>query len=318
MYPHDKYVKAMSSIKAALRAQLSQMMLFLIGASRVGKTTLIRELLDQLPEGYEGKVIHFEAPPKMTSSFTFKPYLLTCLRHLGDPFAALKTNSYSRMTNFDLMDLIVARIRQHGVRLVIVDEADVFASSRSGAQNYENLQFLKSIVNLTGVPHLFVGTPVLGNFMTMEAQVVNRSHVVRLAPYDAENPNHVKIFMQLALDFEKELLVPIDISVKANPYYLFEATNGCVGALKEMLQKLQLVALEHELPTITGPLIQNFSFYDPNEIRKEEIQHFYKKKKAKPPKKQKDDAKAKGGGKAKKSHKPGRRINPEDEVGGDA
>jgi hypothetical protein len=273
-YKHDKYDKALKSLLALVNANLPQFMIFLIGVSRVGKTTLLEDLIKGLSIWKE-MVLRFEAPPKMTTQFTFKPFLLRYLEQLGDPFVDPMIRSYKRMKNYELIQLIVKRIRQRGIRLVIIDEADLFVSVRGASQAYENLQFLKSLVNITGIPHLFAGTPELGEFLSMEGQVINRSHVVSLSPYNPENKAHVKIFLQTLREFEKGLSTPVCLELKNEPTALFQATNGCIGALKELLVRMDAMAIAHDQPIISAELIERFGYYDPDEVRREEIEEFH-------------------------------------------
>jgi len=316
IYQHDKYTKALHSILAVLRADLNQFLIFVIGVSRVGKSTLLQELIERLPESYNGKVIYFETPPKMTAQFSLKPFLLRYLEFLGDPFSTLNYRSYNRMTTHELISLIVKRIKQQGIKLVMIDEADLFVTVRRNMQAFENLQFLKSLTNITGIPHVLAGTPSLGQFLGMEGQVINRSHVVRLAPYSAYNKDHVKIYLQVLREFEQQLKTPIDPELKTNPMPLFVATNGCVGALKELLARMDVLAEEFEQEVITAQLIETCGYYDPDSIREEEIDLFYKQSKHRLVSDHSSAAKKKAKKKtAKKRPKPGRRINPIDDVG---
>lgn len=319
IYPHDKYIKARNSILAVLGADLTQFMIFIIGVSRVGKTTIQEDVIRRVPASWEGKVVRFEAPPKMTPQFTFKPFLLRYLEHLGDPFSVLGNTSYKRMTNYDLIDLIVRRIRQKGVKLVMVDEADLFVTVRGQAQAFENLQFLKSLVNITGIPHIFAGTPALAEFLSMEGQVINRSHVVRLAPYSYHNAEHVKIFIQILNQFEKATETPMDPKLKVDPAVLFKVTNGCVGALRELLIRMDAIARMNKLKLITAELIENFGYDDPDGVRDDEVVLFNQQA----GKQVKVGSKAKGRKCASpketksKRPRPGTRKSHDDKVGGD-
>lgn len=310
---HDKYAKALTTLTAFATAELQQFMVFLIEISRVGKTTLLLELLKRLPSEFRSKVIRFECPPKMTAQFTIKPFLLRYLEHLGDPFSVLRPKSYQRMKNDELINLITQRIKQKGIRLVVIDEADLFVTVRGHAQAYENLQFLKSLVNISGIPHVFAGTPPLAEFLSMEGQIINRSHVIKLSPYNLNDRTHQKIFLQILSRFEKELQLPLSVELKQNPEVLFSATNGCIGALKELLVRIEVLALAHDQKAITEPLIKTFGFHDPDNLRKDEIEDFHKwkpsaKKSPTPPKTPK---------KSRNRGKPGQRNNPIDEVGGE-
>jgi len=324
-YKHANYHRALKTLMALVKADLSQFMIFIIGVSRVGKSTLQRDLIHHLPKEWREKIIRFEAPPKMTSQFTFKPFLLRYLDQLGDPFCMLQLRSYKRMRNHELIDMIVKRIKQKGIRLVIIDEADLFVSVRGLAQAYENLQFLKSLVNITGIPHVFAGTPDLGEFLSMEGQVINRSHVVKLAPYSYENDTHVKIFLQALNVFEKKIQVPISKSLKKDPKLLFKVTNGCIGALKELLVRMEAMAIGHDQDEISPALIEMFGYYDPDDVREEEILDFYGKNTPSKSKKENFGRETlrrcrksnwtKSG--AKHRRKPGKRKHPIDEIGTD-
>ena len=299
-------------------------MIYLIGVSRVGKTTLQEDLIRHLPNDWKQSVVRFEAPPKMTNQFTFKPLLLRYLEQLGDPFVEAMIRSYKRATNYELIQLIVKRIEKKRIRLVIIDEADIFASVRSDSQAYENLQFLKSLVNVTRVPHIFAGTPELGEFLSMEGQVINRSHVITLAPYNGTNKTHVSIFLQALREFEKDLETPVCEKLKEDPAALFKATNGCVGALKELLIRMDAMAIGHEQPTISSELIERFGFFDPDDVRQEEIEEFHStnnKPVADPLKNPSDPGKKKKRewhkGKSRRKRRPGRRKPSSDQVGED-
>ena len=314
---HDKYAKALKSLAALSTANLPQFMVFLIGVSRVGKSTILLDLLNHLPKEFQNKVIRFEAPPKMTSQFTFKPFLLRYLEHLGDPFSKYKPTSYKRKTNDELISLITRRIKQQGIRLIIIDEADLFVTVRGESQAYENLLFLKSLVNITGVTHVFAGTPPLAEFLSMEGQVINRSHVIRLHPYDISNTTHTKIFCQILREFESSLEIPLSAELKQNPSLLFAQTNGCVGALKELLTRLQALASMHKQKEISRKFLELFGYYDPDSLREEEIADFlHPQEKAKdnpaPPKwhSRRSDPSHKG-----RKLRPGKRKNPIDNVG---
>lgn len=312
IYLHDKYLKALNSILAVLGADLTQFMIFIIGVSRVGKTTIQHDLMQRVPASWQGKIVRFEAPPKMTSQFTFKPFLLRYLEHLGDPFSVLSNTSYKRMTNYNLIDLIVQRIRQKDVKLVIIDEADLFVTVRGQAQAFENLQFLKSLVNITGIPHIFAGTPALGEFLSMEAQVINRSHVVRLSPYSYHIPEHVKIFIQILNEFERSIETPIDPELKTTPALLFQVTSGCVGALWELLMRMDAIAKINNLKVITSKLIEKFGYYDPDNIREEEVNLFNSQAPTMPMQVGKPSKKQ-----SPKRPRPGTRKRHDDKVGGD-
>lgn len=323
-YKHDKYNKALKTVLALVKADLPQFMIYIIGVSRVGKTTLQHDIIHHLPREWKQRVIRFEAPPKMTTQFTFKPFLLRYLDFLGDPFASAMNRSYKRMKNHELIDLIVKRIRQKGIKLVIIDEADLFVTVRGLAQAYENLQFLKSLVNITGIPHVFAGTQELGEFLAMEGQVINRSHVVQLAPYDQNNKQHVQIFSQTLREFEKGLSIPVAADLKRNTTVLFEATNGCVGALKELLVRMEAMAVAHGEKQITAALIERFGFFDPTGLRGEEIEEFHNpcslddaEEVQKSLRKRRKADWHKSNPKRRRGRKPGRRKSSQDKVGDD-
>ncbi len=318
VYPHDNFVKARRCILASLRTGLVQMMIFLIGVSRVGKTKLLEDLPEHLPDSYDGKVVFFEVPAKSSITYTNKPFLVDYLICLGDVFAGSSSRSYSKMTNHELIQLIVRRVKQCGIKLVIVDEANRFVDKLGYTQVYENLQFLKSLTNLTGIPHIFAGTPTLGQFLGLEGQIINRAHVVRLAPYNSGKGGDIKKFKQVLNEFEKEIEVPIHPALKANPVALFNATNGCVGAIRELLIKLNSHAIEFEQEAITAELLGLSGFYDPDTVRKEEIELFYKQSKHHlvndDTSKKKSKTKTQPGAKSKR-RRPGVRKNPVDKVG---
>ncbi|MDQ8180370.1 ATP-binding protein [Pelagicoccus sp. SDUM812005] len=280
-------------------------MIFLVGVSRVGKTTLAREIYDDY-NNRGPNAIYFNCPPRQTNFFTYKPFLVSYLKALGDPFAESRVRE--RTTQDLSLKLITKRIKEQNVKLVIIDEADLFISLESTRQTYANLQFLKNLMNITQVPHMFVGTGHLTKIIALDGQVINRSHVLHFKPYSAHNEKERKVFSQALTAFLKETSLELCEDLRKDAQHIFDATNGCIGALKELLVRCEAVASEFEISTVTKELIKQVNPVDPYNQRPQEIDEvrsFFARSRA--PDQRKESSKG--------SRRPGKRKKPEDELG---
>jgi len=65
---------------------------------------------------------------------------------------------------------------QRGVHAVIVDEGQHLVKVSSGAKLLDQLDWIKSMTNMTGVVHVLVGTYDLLDFRNLNGQAARRGH----------------------------------------------------------------------------------------------------------------------------------------------
>jgi DNA polymerase III delta prime subunit len=159
------------------------------GPSGVGKTTMIRQIFrrlneisvastDRSPYGHGSSeavpLLLLETRPPDGGAFNRADYYRTALKLLGEPFyerrllvdidteqtIEKKGRGRSKATQFndspELRYALEAAMAKRGVRAVILDEAQHLmkvGSGASGGKLLDQLDWIKSMTNVTGVPH---------------------------------------------------------------------------------------------------------------------------------------------------------------------
>ena len=138
-------------------------------------------------------------------------------------------------------------IRERGPRAVVLDEAQHMLKVRSARSQADQLDVIKDSVHRTGVPHVLVGTYELSAMMSPNDQLARRSQVVHFAPYMLSDPDHRSAFQTVFGQLVREL--PFDdpgaswTELRKHLNDVFVCSAGCVGVLKDWLQRALLLAL---------------------------------------------------------------------------
>ena len=145
-------------------------MVLVIGPMRVGKTTLIR-LLEQeliaragerlLREPAHHPFVSISATGPGSGRFDWIDYYAAVLRQVNNPFLNRKP---SAIRVRDMREAMEEALIQHRPYAVIVDEAHHLAKAASGRTLQDQLDHLKYLENRTGVCHVLVGTYEMRRF----------------------------------------------------------------------------------------------------------------------------------------------------------
>lgn len=98
------------------------------------------------------------------------------------------------------------------------------------------MDVLKSMSNLTKVPHLLAGTYEILKFRNQSAQLSNRSNDVHLSRYRVEYPEDRKGFKTAVLSFQDHLPVH-EVDLISHWKLLYQGSIGCIGVLKKWLER---------------------------------------------------------------------------------
>jgi hypothetical protein len=74
-------------------------------------------------------------------------------------------------------------LARHGVRAVILDEGQHLMNVASGAKLLDQLDWIKSMTNVTGVVHVLVGTYDLLDFRNLNGQAARRGYDMHFPRY---------------------------------------------------------------------------------------------------------------------------------------
>ncbi|PSB03952.1 ATP-binding protein [Merismopedia glauca CCAP 1448/3] len=152
----------------------------------------------------------------------------------------------------------VFRYRQ--LRCFLVDEAQHLLMMSGGHQMLHQMNWIKSIANLTGTVHILFGTYELLNCSTLNGQVGRRSEDIHLTPYQLDEAEDVTEFIRVIRTLQKHLPLEEEPYLENYYEYLFSGSVGCVGILKNWLTRSLRFAYEEDAATLTIKHLEQGAF----------------------------------------------------------
>ena len=135
---------------------------------------------------------------------------------------------------------------------ILIDEAQHLTRMASGRRLADQLEVVKSVANCTRTVHVLLGTYDLLAFRHLNGQLCRRSFDIHFRRYSAESQDDVRVFKNTVLTFQRQL--PLDEQPDLLPLWelLYERSVGCIGILKEWLERAVIAALREGCKTLTG------------------------------------------------------------------
>jgi hypothetical protein len=234
-------------------------MVLVIGPSRVGKSTLVRLLEQQLRHRARARlqrdpghvpVVRFTATGAATGRYDWVDYYKAVLRQLSDPFVdRLPASVRAR----DLREAAEEALIHRHPAAVIVDEAHHLAKAATGRRLQDQLDHLKYLETRTGVSQVLVGTYEMRPFRTACAQLACRSLDVHFPRYDATNPHDRRVFRSVLWALQRQLPVAEEPLLAEQQWeFLYARSIGCIGLLKLHLNRALERALAEDARTVTA------------------------------------------------------------------
>lgn len=236
LIPHTAYCKAIEKVEQCFRysaTSVDPICLPLHGETRTGKTTIIRETLRMHPvvraaEGLQVPVLVASAPSKPT----VKGLAEVLLMAIGDP-------KFHAGTENKMTARLKKLMRAAGTRMVIIDEFHHFVDKSSAKVIHHVADWLKLLVDDTGVALLVAGLPECQAVISQNEQLRGRflSPVV-MPRFDWFKENERAEYIAILRAFRESLsrhfdLPQIDGEVLAFRFYV--GTGGLVGYVAKFL-----------------------------------------------------------------------------------
>lgn len=214
-----------------------------------------------------------ETRPSDGVLFNRADYYRTALKLLGEPFYERRTmvdinagetwekkgRGRTKAAQFndspELRQALEEAMNKRGVRAVILDEAQhlmKIGSGASGGKLLDQLDWIKSMTNVTGVLHILIGTYELLNFRNLSGQASRRGLDIHFPRYLFQHDQDRQDFQAVLLALLKQVPLETDIPALMQHWvYFYERSIGCVGVLKDWLIRTVATALHDGSDTLT-------------------------------------------------------------------
>lgn len=265
---HPHFNDASGALLDAVTSPEHEPLIFVMGPSCVGKSTLMHWLENQLhalgsrsAEAYPERLAYasVEAIASGHDSFRWKDYYVRSLKALKEPLIEKKIlyGEENGLATKSVQGYTPALRRSLEITLAhrkpfafLIDEAQHLTRIVKGKME-EQLDVIKSLANLTGVKHVLFGTYSLCEFIDQSAQLNNRSTYIHFRRYDATINEEYQHFKRTIATLQMYLPVEKVPDLVTHYALLYERTIGCVGLLKKWMNRALGCCLKREGNTIS-------------------------------------------------------------------
>jgi hypothetical protein len=208
-------------------------------------------------------------------TFNRSDYYRAALLQLGEPFYGetrfidihegqtweTKSRGRGRGTPFHdappLRHALEEAVVRRGVRAVVIDEAQHLMHVAGGAKLLDQLDWLKSMSNTTGIVHVLVGTYDLLDFRNLSGQTARRGHDIHFPRYQFQQAADQLAFQRALRGLLEQIPLQLDLQAFMNHwYYFYERSIGCIGVLKDWLVRTLAATLYSGTTTLALDHVQ--------------------------------------------------------------
>jgi AAA domain len=218
-----------------------------------------------------------EARPPDGQTFNRADYYRAALLQLGEPYYTQRSvvditvdrtwetrtqrTSKGRAVPFndspELRRALEEALARRGVRAVIIDEGQHLMHVASGAKLLDQIDWIKSMTNMTGVVHVLVGTYDLLDFRNLNGQSARRGHDIHFPRYRIQSDADRQAFQGALHSLLLQIPLGMDLQELMNHWhYFYERSIGCVGVLKDWLVRTVASTLHARAQTLTLAQLQ--------------------------------------------------------------
>jgi GTPase SAR1 family protein len=272
---HQLLVEAYNDLIDAVVDPEPETVIYVFGPSGVGKTTLLSRVVKQLIEiaspndadkRWQVPVVMLQAIAPRHGGYSWTDFLVEALHALEDPFIGTTAVRYRNDDSGSTVETkrptadksgkgdVLLHTYERGVSYrkplaVIIDNAHHFTIVASGRKLKDQTEFVKTLAIRTTVPYVLSGTYDLLRLLNRSGQLARRTIKIHFQRYTEDKfQNFVDVLG--SFQYKMPLLEEPDLVQHAS--YFFEGSLGCVGLLKEWLNRALRLALKENARTLTS------------------------------------------------------------------
>jgi GTPase SAR1 family protein len=198
---HPHLIKAFNEVMQSVYHAPGISLIFVVGATGVGKTTLLHRLEQKLTQKAlpelkhnPGKVpvIGLEAKAPEFSQFDWKDFYIRLLKVLKEPLVEKKINYGQSCSKW--RSAVESALINRSLDAFYIDEAHHLTMLPSGRKLKDQPETLKSLANLTKVKIIPTGTYDLLPLIDLGDQLCRRSKTIHFQRYHAENSQEAQYY----------------------------------------------------------------------------------------------------------------------------
>ena len=275
---HPALIAAKEKLSAAIHDSAPNSLILVLGPTGVGKTTLRLKIEKLLVENLSVElasdpmrvpVVSMEATAPESGVFNWRDHFHRLLSNMQEPLVSYKVDPDCctvrdligpfrpgrQPTNAEYQHAVEQALRHRRPAAVLIDEAQHLAKVPAGRRLADQLDVIKSIASRTGIIHVLFGTYDLLAFRNLSAQLSRRCFDIHFRRYQVGGEK--QIFLGVLRSFEQNLPLHEAPDLLNNWDYLYERSLGCVGVLKEWLNRALAATARQNGRTLTRETLED-------------------------------------------------------------
>jgi len=270
--PHERMAAVCTEIKNAIRCRAGQGFIFVVGPTRIGKTTaldyvfksLLAESMDEMLNDPGCIPVAKMEACAYHRGYDWKDHWIGCLQALNEPLIEYKYQPpvfdsgpparvfiRERKSGTIMRRSFEEAARQRKLRVFCLDEAQHLTLVPSSKMYRAQVEIIKSVASQSKAMHVLFGTYDLLKLRNASGQLGSRAVTVHFDRYRHNSRPDLKAFADALLSLTAHMPLSERPNLDKDLDYCFDVSLGCVGLLKVWLADTLGAVLEEGRKTLS-------------------------------------------------------------------